>query len=38
MRLILTENFNIPKTVTDDLIEELTDDNISEKVSKKLFL
>ena len=38
MRLILTENFNIPKTVADDLIEEFTDDHISEKVSKKLFL
>ena len=38
MRLILAKNFNIPKDISDDFIDELSDDHISEKVSKKLFL
>ena len=38
MRSVLTKNFNIPKTISDELIDELSDEHIAEKISKKIFL
>ena len=38
MEKILQENFNIPKELVDDIVSEIPNDLMEEKLAKKLFL
>ena len=38
MEKILQENFTIPKELVDDIVSEIPNDLMEEKLAKKLFL